>query len=130
MLELRFIRENLDLVIEKMRFRGMSTNGIDKFAEIDQQRRSSLSEVEGLRNKRKTASQEIAKLKKNGENADSQVEEMRRVGDLIKELEGELQKIEGELQEIVMEIPNLASDSIPLPLGARCPSVDVSLAQP
>ena len=113
MLELRFIRENLDLVIEKMRFRGMNTDGIDKFSEIDQQRRSSLSEVEGLRNKRKTASQEIAKLKKNGEDVDSQVEEMRRVGDLIKELEGELQKIEGELQEIVMEIPNLASDSIP-----------------
>jgi seryl-tRNA synthetase len=99
--------------MEKMRFRGMKTYGIDKFAEIDQQRRNSLSEVEGLRNKRKTASQEIAKLKKNGEDAASQVAEMRQVGDRIKELEGELQKIEGELQEIVMEIPNLASDSIP-----------------
>ncbi|MEN8143173.1 MAG: serine--tRNA ligase [Thermodesulfobacteriota bacterium] len=113
MLELRFIRENLDLVMEKMRFRGIKTDRIDKFAEIDQRRRDSLSEVEGLRNKRKTASQEIAKLKKNGENADAQVAEMRQVGDRIKELERELQKTEEELQKIVMEIPNLASDSIP-----------------
>ena len=88
MLELRFIRENLELVMEKIRFRGIETSKIEKFAEIDQQRRTSLSEVEGLRNKRKTASQEIAKLKKAGEDADSQMAEMRTVGDRIKELEG------------------------------------------
>ena len=64
MLELRFIRENLGLVGEKMRFRGLDTANMQNFAEIDQKRRELLSEVEGLRNKRKTASQKIAELKK------------------------------------------------------------------
>ena len=67
MLELRFIRENLDLVIDKMKFRGMNTTGIDNFAAIDSRRRELLSESEGLRNKRKTSSQKIAELKKSGQ---------------------------------------------------------------
>jgi seryl-tRNA synthetase len=113
MLELRFIRENLDLVINKTRFRGLDPANLDKFAEIDQQRRDLLSEVEGLRNKRKTVSPEIAKLKKAGEDADSLVAEMRQVGERIKELDGKLQGIEESLQKIVMEIPNLCHDTIP-----------------
>jgi seryl-tRNA synthetase len=67
MLELRFIRENLDLVKEKLAFRGITDSRIDDFAAIDQKRRAMLSEVEGLRNKRKTASQEIGTLKKRGD---------------------------------------------------------------
>jgi seryl-tRNA synthetase len=113
MLELRFIRENLDLILEKMHFRGLKTDKIEKFTEIDQKRRDTLSEVEGLRNRRKLVSQEIGRLKKNGENTDSLMAETRQVGERIKELEAGLQTIEDALQEIVMEIPNLASDSIP-----------------
>lgn len=113
MLELRFIRDNLDLVIDKTSFRGLDTVKIEKFAEIDKQRRELLSEVEGLRNKRKTVSPEIAKLKKVGEDADSLVAEMRQVGDRIKELDGQLQGIEESLKTIVMEIPNLCLDAVP-----------------
>ncbi|MEN8134902.1 MAG: serine--tRNA ligase [Thermodesulfobacteriota bacterium] len=113
MLELRFIRENLDLVVNKTRFRGLDTANINKFIEIDQQRRDLLSEVEGLRNKRKTVSPEIAKLKKAGEDAEALVAEMRQVGDRIKELDGQLLGIEESLQKIVMEIPNLCHDTIP-----------------
>ncbi len=113
MLELRFIRENLDLVMDKMRFRGMEVTKIEKFAEIDQQRREILSEVESLRNQRKTVSQEIAGLKKAGEDAETLVAEMRQVGERIKELEKSLKTTEQELQGIVMEIPNMAHDSVP-----------------
>ena len=64
MLELRFIRENIELVKENIKHRGITSSGIDSFIDIDQQRRDQLSEVESLRNKRKTVSQEIAALKK------------------------------------------------------------------
>lgn len=113
MLELRFIRDNLKLVIDKTSFRGLDTAEIEKFSEIDRQRRELLSEVEGLRNKRKTVSPEIARLKKAGEDADTLVAEMRQVGDRIKELDGELQGIEEALKTIVMEIPNLCLDTVP-----------------
>ncbi len=113
MLELRFIRENIDLVTEKLKFRGIDTSRIGEFSAIDQKRRDYLSEVEGLRNKRKTVSQEVAMRKKAQEDADELITEMRQVGDRIKELEGLLVTVEADLQDIVMAIPNIPHDSVP-----------------
>ncbi len=113
MLELRFIRENSEFVKEKITYRGMDGGKIDRFVELDLERRELLSEVEGLRNKRKTVSQEIAKLKKSGENADEMMADMRQVGSRIKELDKRLTEVGEELQGIVMEIPNICQDSVP-----------------
>ncbi len=113
MLELRFIRENIDLVTERLEFRGITNSRISEFSEIDSKRREALSEVEALRNKRKTVSMEIGTLKKNKENADVLVAEMKEVGDRIKELETLLVTIEEDLQDIVMSIPNMPHESVP-----------------
>ncbi len=113
MLELRFIRENIDLVKEKIKYRNIEKSRIDAFIKIDKERRELLSEVEGLRNRRKIVSRQIAELKKNKENADELLNEMKTVGPRIKELELKLVVIQEDLQEIVMEIPNLAHDSVP-----------------
>ena len=113
MLELRFIRENAELVKEKMLYRGMDGAKIDRFVTIDQDRRLLLTEVEGLRNTRKTVSQEIAGLKAKKQEAEGLMLEMRQVGDRIKELEQRLTVIESDLNSIVMEIPNLCQDSVP-----------------
>ncbi len=113
MLELRFIRENVSLVKQKTALRGIDISHIDEFASIDTERREILAEVEGLRNKRKTVSQEIGTLKKENKGADELVAEMRQVGERIKELEDTLSGIEGKLYEIVMEIPNICNDSVP-----------------
>jgi seryl-tRNA synthetase len=113
MLELRFIRENLDLVREKIRFRGIADARIDEFAATDQRRRAVLAEVEALRNQRKTASQEIGTLKKAGGEAEHLMAEVRGMGERIKELEGELAGLEEGLQDIVMSIPNICDDSVP-----------------
>jgi len=114
MLELRFIRDNLEMVKKKTAIRGAADTKLDDFAAIDQERRTLLGEVEQLRNKRKTASVEIGQLKKAGKTADEKVAEMRAVGDRIKELEGKLVTIETSLQDIVMGIPNICDDSLPV----------------
>ncbi|MBU0674270.1 MAG: serine--tRNA ligase [Proteobacteria bacterium] len=114
MLELRFIRENLELVKEKMAFRGMATDKLDAFAEIDTERRRLLTESEVLRNRRKIVSQEIAVLKKAGNDAEDIMAEMRQAGERIKELEATLALAEAKLNDIVMEIPNLCHDATPL----------------
>jgi len=84
------------------------------FGLIDQERRQRLAEVEGLRNKRKTVSQEIAQLKKANQDAEHLMEEMRKEGELVKVIEKELSVIEEKLNDIVMGIPNLVHDTVPL----------------
>ena len=118
MLELRFIRENIDLVKERTARRGMETTLLDEFAETDKKRLALLSEVEGLKNKRNTVSDQIAVLKRGSDadkkSADPLIVEMRETSQHIKELDQELNKIEQTLQKIVMAIPNLCHDSVPV----------------
>lgn len=115
MLELRFIRENIDLVREKCIHRGMSTDLVNSFTEIDSRRLSLLAEVEQLKNRRNTVSKDIAPLKKAGEHdkAEPLIAEMREVSDRIKELDKDLADVLEKLDSVVMSIPNLCDDSVP-----------------
>jgi len=118
MLELRFIRENIDLVKEKTARRNMSTELLDTFIDIDKRRLKILGEVENLKNRRNVASKEIAQLKQGSAEdkakAEPMIIEMRDIGQTIKELDAELAEIEVRLQDIVMAIPNLCDDSVPV----------------
>jgi seryl-tRNA synthetase len=115
MLELRFIREHIDLVREKCLHRGMGPELLDRFSEIDCQRLALLAEVEQLKNRRNMVSREIAALKKNGEHdrAEPLIKEMRDVSARIKELDAELNEIKARLEDIVLSIPNICDDSVP-----------------
>jgi len=114
MLELRFTRENLELVKEKTKLRGMGDSRIEDFAAVDVQRRELLAELESLRNKRKTVSGEIAERKKQNRDAEAMILEMRQAGERVKDLEKQVAAIEESLQDIVMGIPNLCHDSVPV----------------
>ncbi len=115
MLELRFIREHLDLVREQCARRHMDLSLLDNFAAVDRKRLALLTEVEQLKNRRNTVSREIASLKKAGahQEAEPLIQEMRQVSERIKSLDRELAGVQDELQEIVMAIPNLCDDSVP-----------------
>jgi len=115
MLELRFIRENIELVKAKTAKRGLDISMLDRFMEVDQRRLKILGEVESLKNRRNTVSKEIAALKKNKDEqgAAPLITEMKDVGGRIKELDDELATIHQELDDIVMSVPNLCDDSVP-----------------
>ena len=115
MLELRFVRENLDLVRNKSLLRGQDPQLLERFAQIDSRRLAVLAEVEALKNRRNTVSKTIASLKQAGQNdqAEPLIVEMREVSDTIKRLDAELADIERDLQDTVMAIPNLCDDSVP-----------------
>lgn len=115
MLELRFVRENLELVRQKSLQRGVDPQLIDRFAATDQRRLATLTEVEALKNRRNTVSKTIANLKQSGNHsqAEPMIVEMREVSDRIKELDTVLAQIEEELQDVIMSIPNLCDDSVP-----------------
>jgi len=116
MLELRFVRENLELVRRKSLLRGVDPQLIDSFAVTDQRRLAAIAETEALKNRRNTVSKTIASLKQSGndEQAAPLIVEMRQVSDQIKELDTALADIEAELQGVIMAIPNLCDDSVPV----------------
>lgn len=112
MLDLKFIRENPELVRKNIELKGESAN-LDILLELDEKRRSIIVEVEQLKHKRNVVSNEIAKLKKEKQDASSKIEEMRAVSDRIKQMDDELRQVEEEIRKELLRIPNLLHESVP-----------------
>lgn len=114
MLDLKFVRENFDMVVEKLSTRNEDISGLENFKEYDVKRRELITKVEVLKGERNEASQQVATLKREGKDAAELIEKTRLVGDKIKELDAELNDIEGKLQGIMMTLPNLPHESAPV----------------
>ena len=115
MLDLNFVRDNLALVEEKLRQRGMNPAGVlGDFTAIDAERRQAITQTETLKAKRNQASEEIARLKKNKEDATAQIEATKQMREQIAELEKKSADADARLREILTALPNLPSDSVPV----------------
>ncbi|MBM7694780.1 seryl-tRNA synthetase [Peribacillus deserti] len=114
MLDIKFLRANLEEVKEKLKFRGEDLNDFDKFEELDQRRRALIVETEDLKSKRNEVSQQVAVLKREKKNADELIAEMREVGDRIKVLDTELRDVEAVLENLLLSIPNIPHKSVPV----------------
>ncbi|MBO8170018.1 MAG: serine--tRNA ligase [Thermoanaerobacteraceae bacterium] len=112
MLDIKFVRSNPDVVTEGLRKRG-SDISLDNFLKLDEKRRNLLNEVEKLKNKRNTVSEEIGRRKRAGEDAEDMILEMRQVSQKIKEMDDEIKEIENELQKELLSIPNVPHESVP-----------------
>jgi seryl-tRNA synthetase len=118
MLDIRFVRENLDLVRRKMRERGKDVD-LDLFASLDEKRRNLLVEVETLRSDRNRVSKEIGKRKQQKEDAADLITQMGEVSTRIKELDEERKDTESRLQDFMMTIPNVFHDSVVYGTGSE-----------
>jgi seryl-tRNA synthetase len=116
MLDLAFVRENLGLVKQKMRERGLP-DILGKFEEIDRERRKFLVEAESRKARRNKVSEEIAALKKRKEDASALIAEMRRVGVEIQELDERASAYDEQLRDILVNIPNIPHASVPTGRG-------------
>ncbi len=115
MLDLNYVRENLALVEEKLRQRGMNAVDILKdFRAIDTDRRQAITETETLQARRNRASEDIAKLKKSGQDATAAIQETKEVREQIQESEKKSAEADGRLREILTSIPNLPHSSVPV----------------
>lgn len=112
MLDIKFVRNNPDLVLEGLAKRG-SDISLDEFLKLDAKRREKLVIVEQFKNTRNVVSQEVGKLKKAGQDAEVKQAEMRKVNQQIKDLDDEVRIIEEKLQEILLAIPNIPHESVP-----------------
>ena len=113
MLDLKFVRDNLPIVEQSLKNRNASVD-LSDFIGMDRRRRELLTEVETLKSKRNTVSQEVSRLKKAGQDADVLIVEMRGVGDRIAAMDAEVKEIETKLTSILMYIPNIPHESVPV----------------
>jgi len=111
MLDIKFLRENLDFVRRKILERGQEID-LDRFAALEAKRRNILQEVESLRSERNQASKEIGRKKAGKEDASGLIARMAEVSARIKELDELLKQTEEELRNFVMTIPNIPHESV------------------
>jgi seryl-tRNA synthetase len=115
MLDLNFVRDNLALVEEKLRQRGMNpTAALKDFQSIDAERRQAITQMESLKAKRNQASEEIAKAKKSGQDASAQIEATKQLREQIQEFEKKSADADARLREILTSLPNLPHDGVPV----------------
>ncbi|HEV8525174.1 MAG TPA: serine--tRNA ligase [Terriglobales bacterium] len=115
MLELGFVRNNLPLIEEKLRQRGMTPADVLKdFFAVDAERRRAITEVESLKARRNRASEEIAQLKKNKQDATALIEETKALREHIQDKEKLVEQFDSELRQILSGLPNLPHESVPV----------------
>src|SRR5579864_8775507 len=119
MLDLNFVRENLPLVEEKLRQRGMDPAAVLKdFREVDTHRRHAITEAETCKARRNKASENIAKLKKSGQDATAAMAETKELREQIQTLEKTAGDLDARLREILAGIPNIPHASVPVGYSA------------
>ncbi|SLM31737.1 seryl-tRNA synthetase, also charges selenocysteinyl-tRNA with serine [Desulfamplus magnetovallimortis] len=116
MLEIKYVRENIDMVKKALESRGGKAD-FDTFIELEKKRRELLQEIEGLRHKRNTVSDEIAQMKKSGENAESRIIEMRQVSENIKSIDRVLSETEESINIFMTTLPNIPHTDVPYGLS-------------
>lgn len=117
MLDLKQIREEPDLVRARLRVRGRAeyTTAVDQLLELDERRRSLISDVDNLRARRNEVSPQVGKLKQTGqhEQAEPLILEMRDLGERMSALEGQRDDVENRVRDLLLNIPNLPEERVP-----------------
>ena len=112
MLDLKFIRENPDLVKEGINLK--NENGdIDKIIELDEERRKIIVQVEQLKKERNDNSQLVSKYKKEKKDASEVIEKTKSISAQIKNLDEKLAEIEVTIKKQLDWIPNLPHETAP-----------------
>ena len=111
MIDIDLIREKPGDVKAGMAKRGIDGAPVDRAHELDERRRELLVEVETLKAERNTVSKEIGQMKDKAAR-EEKIAAMRKVGDQIDALDGELAEVDDELNGIMATIPNIPFEQV------------------
>jgi seryl-tRNA synthetase len=116
MLDLNYVRENLEAVREALQKRNMPADPLDDFARADEERRRIIGESDGLNAERNNASREIGTLMKEGkrDEADVRRQAVGELKDRIAQLDQKRDEAEIRMRELLSTLPNLPHDSVPV----------------
>src|SRR6202522_4596368 len=129
MLDLNFVRANLELVEEKLRARGLDpATLLGDFRELDRERRARITQAESLQAQRNRLSQEVARSRKAGVDAAQVAAVMDQTRELKQETEEQERSAalaEEQMRALLIAIPNLTQDSVP-PGKSEADNVEVA----
>lgn len=113
MLDIAYLRENLELARARLAHRGYTLD-VETFKRLDSERKSLIQEVELFRQRLKAGSAEIGKRKRENTDASDLQNQMTEISEQIKTIEVPLKAVEDQLSEMAAVMPNLADPSVPL----------------
>jgi seryl-tRNA synthetase len=115
MLDIRFIRDNIDLVRDNLRRRrdNQKLEEFEHLLKLDEKTRELKKRIQDLRTQRNKFSRQIGELKKSGKDDSDLVKRVNDVNDKINAAESEADLLEQELRKIQMSIPNILHESVP-----------------
>src|SRR2546428_1049776 len=116
MLDLNYVRENLESVREALERRGMPIVVLDDFAQVDNERRQLIAESDQLNARRNAASREIGELMKAGQRAeaDARRQQVNELKDRIGELDRRRDEADARVRELLSTLPNIPHQSVPV----------------
>jgi seryl-tRNA synthetase len=116
MLDLNYVRENLDAVRAALKKRGMAMTALDDFAAADAERRRVIAESDQLNAERNTASREIGALMKDGkrEEADARRKQVNELKERMTQLDASRDNAEKRMRELLSTLPNIPHESVPV----------------
>lgn len=116
MLDLNFVRENLDAVRQALADRNFPAESLDRFAEMDVERRRIIGEADGINRQRKVASREIGDLMKAGkyDEAEAKKTEVSGLKDKQAELEAKRDEADKTMYDLLAGLPNVPDEDVPI----------------
>src|SRR5262249_59261012 len=116
MLDVHFVRENFDLVREKLSTRNFDPALLENFTELDRVRRSLIHERDDLNAASNRLSKEVGALMREGKKDESETKktDSRAVAEKVKDIEAKLEEIENGLSSILTSAPNIPHKSSPV----------------
>jgi seryl-tRNA synthetase len=116
MLDINFVRENLELVRTALANRNFAPESLDKFAEIDAERRRVITEADSINQARNASSKEIGALMQAGKRDEADAKKGEVAG--LKEKQAELEKLRDEadagMRELLSGLPNIPAEGVPV----------------
>jgi seryl-tRNA synthetase len=114
MLDLNFVRNNLQFVEAKLRARGADPVALlGDFHSLDARRRDAITQAEQLKARRNELSQQVGALKKAGQDATALMDETRDLKEQLDSLDSTAAALVDEMQQALARIPNLTRDEVP-----------------
>jgi len=113
MLDINFVRNNLELVKQKVEAKGSSFD-LEHFTGIDVKRRELITETEEIKSKKNKLAKEIGMLKRQKADTSELEEQSKQLSAEIAAIETDAADIETKFNDIILNIPNLFDDAVPI----------------